>query len=64
MVLMEGASCDFSLLERAPESDFFILVLSCELDAERPPEAYTELFIILTIILHIPIKHSQLVITQ
>ena len=50
MVLMDGFSCDLSLLEKAEDSDFFILLLSCELEAERPPDACTELFIILTII--------------
>lgn len=50
MVLMDGFSWDLSLLEKAEDSDFFILVLSWELEAERPPEACTELFIILTII--------------
>jgi hypothetical protein len=39
MVLIEGDSWDFSLLEKADESDFFILVLSCEFEADRPPDA-------------------------
>lgn len=54
MVLMEGASWDLSLLEKAEDSDFFIFTLSWEFDVDRPPDAWTELFIILTIIIPYP----------
>lgn len=59
MVLRDGFSCDLSLLEKAEDSDFFILLLSCELEAERPPDACTELFIILTIIFILSKRETQ-----
>jgi hypothetical protein len=46
IVLTEGFYWDLTLFEKAEEVDFFILLLSCELDVDLPPEDCTELFII------------------